>query len=200
MKNKIINNWTILKDDDKHSTSKHKRVICKCCCGTIKSVLLENLITGKSKSCGCKKYKYKNKNKRLYNIWKGIKVRCLCKTNNRYKYYGGRGIKICDEWKNDFISFQEWSINNGYKDNLTIDRIDVNGNYEPNNCRWVNNIIQSNNCRTNIYFTLNGNTQTLKQWCREYNIDYRMVYYRVTHGWTLKEALSIPCRERRVKK
>lgn len=186
-----IGNWTIISNDYKNSTTKHKRVICRCDCGKIKSVLLETIKNGKSKSCGCSNVKHGKGNTRLYKIWKGIKVRCLCKNNSHYKWYGNRGITICDEWKNDFMSFYNWSIDNGYKENLTIDRIDNDGNYEPNNCRWVDMITQSNNCRTNIYFTLNGIKKTLKQWCREYDINYSKVYYRITHGWTIEDALEV---------
>lgn len=84
---------------------------------------------------------------RLYNIWQAMKTRCYNKNHKFYKDYGGRGIKICKEWQHDFMSFREWAVNNGYKDSLTIDRIDVNGNYEPSNCRWVTMSVQNKNKR-----------------------------------------------------
>lgn len=187
-----INNWTILENDIEKSTPKHKYVVCKCKCGKIKSVLLETIINEKSKSCGCINIKHNKSKSRIYKIWKGIKTRCYNKNNSRYSFYGGRGIRMCDEWVNNFTLFYDWSVENGYNENLSIDRIDVNGNYEPSNCRWVDDITQSNNCRTNIYVTLNGVTKTLKQWCREYKTNYSRVYYRVTHGWRLEDSLVTP--------
>lgn len=133
---------------------KRKYGTFKCFCGAIFDTRLSNVFSGHSKSCGCLKTKVnKNSQTRLYRIHKGIIQRCSNKNNKAFINYGGRGITICDEWKNDFLSFHDWSLENGYKDNLSIDRIDTNGNYEPNNCRWVNNTIQARNKRI-----LNSNT------------------------------------------
>ena len=91
--------------------------------------------------------KHGMKRTRLYNIWSNIIMRCTNKNNDCYERYGGRGILICSEWRNEFLSFYKWSIENGYAENLEIDRINVNGNYEPNNCRWTNENVQARNTR-----------------------------------------------------
>lgn len=142
--------------------------ICKCECGNEKIVCGEYLRNGTTSSCGClhkeilssmrKKHGLSNKCGRLYPLWKSIKYRCFCKNAKEYKNYGGRGITMCDEWKDDFVSFYNWAIENGYKEEktskginiLTIDRIDVNGNYEPNNCRFITNKEQANNKRNSM--------------------------------------------------
>lgn len=116
--------------------------------------------------------------------------RCYNKNNKRYKDYGGRGIKICDEWLKDNTRFFNWALNNGYNDNLTIDRIDVNGNYEPNNCRWTTLQQQNRNTRRNRYFTINGVTKCLKDWCTHYNVPCNTVRYRLKQGLTIEQALT----------
>ena len=130
--------------------------------------------------------------KRLRIIRHSMYCRCYYPSTNGYQRYGGRGIKICDEWINDPQSFYNWSINNGYKKNLTIDRIDVNGSYEPSNCRWVTKEIQDNNRRTNRKITYKGETKTLSQWCREYNINRVTLDDRLKTGMTIEEALNKP--------
>ena len=112
--------------------------------------------------------------KRLYNTWCNMRRRCYEKQNHKYKNYGGRGIKICPEWL-DFCVFREWALSNGYSETLTLDRINVNGNYEPTNCRWVTQKIQQNNRSNNHLITYNGETHTMKEWSEITGISYRTI-------------------------
>ena len=123
-----------------------------------------------------------------------MKRRCNCSSYDGYKHYGGRGIAVCEEWKNNFQAFYEWSMANGYTDELTIDRIDVNGNYEPSNCRWVTRKVQSNNTRVNHFVTLNGCTKTLAEWAEEYGIKQDTMYHRLNRGWSIEQAITTPIR------
>ena len=137
-------------------------------------------------------YKDGRRNTRLYRIWANMKTRCYNAKSESYIYYGGRGVTICPEWLNDFQTFYKWSILNGYADNLTIDRIDVNGNYEPSNCRWVTVAIQSNNRRNNHFVTIDGITKTLSEWCIHYGVNYKTVRDRLRRGWNYIDALQKP--------
>lgn len=130
--------------------------VCQCDCGNITAPILgSNLRRGHTKSCGCLKTKHGKYNSRLYAVWHGMKKRCYCKTDHAFKNYGGRGIKVFDEWKESFSEFEKWAFSNGYDETAkqgkcTLDRIDVNGNYEPSNCRWVDMKAQQNNRRNNV--------------------------------------------------
>lgn len=181
----VFGNWTIVEILPK-TVNYHKHFICKCVCGKTKEIDAYNVLSGKSTSCGCvhdlktkeRMTKHGQKQTRLYNIWCSMKERCNNPNSQAYKDYGGRGISICKDWQDDYMNFYNWSINNGYDKKLTIDRIDVNGNYEPLNCRWATTDEQCNNRRNNIKITYNGKTQTLFQWCEEYGLEYRMILAR----------------------
>ena len=174
---------------------------CKCDCGRITYVSTNKLKNKNTKSCGCLRHKTKtnlkhNKhNTRLYHIWNGMKQRCNNPNTIKYQNYGGRGIKVCKEWQNDFIAFYNWAIENGYDETKSrkeqsIDRINVNGNYEPNNCRWVT---QSENCRNrnnNVYLTKNGITKTIVVWCEEFNLNQKLVSHRAKIYNNVDEILS----------
>lgn len=178
------------------STKKQIYWLCKCDCGNDVYVRTTALTHGIKKSCGClqlesghSNYKYGCKTNRLYTIWRGMKARCLNINDKCYHLYGGRGISICKEWMNDFASFQSWSLNNGYADNLSIDRIDSNGNYEPNNCRWATSSEQNSNKSNNHYLTIDGETKTLGEWCRIYKANREKVKYNLKKH-SAKEALE----------
>lgn len=139
---------------------------------------------------------YKNKYgdlfhyERLYYIFNGMRQRCYSEKAKNYKNYGGKGIKICDKWKNNFVNFCDWALENGYQENLTIDRIHTDGNYEPNNCRWTTMAEQENNRGNNVSIEYNGENKTLKQWSKELNIPYSTVYSRYSKGLSIDEILS----------
>lgn len=174
---------------------KHRRKVykCQCDCGNITNITGSQLRSGAIKSCGCikgiKRRGYKYNYPRLYNIWQQMKMRCYNKKRKYYDDYGGRGIRICDEWLNDNTEFFDWAINNGYQDDLTIDRINVNGNYEPSNCRWATLEQQANNTRNNVLLTYNGKVQTIAQWSNELHVPYSTLYNRHMRGYSDKECL-----------
>lgn len=128
---------------------------------------------------------------KLYITWKHMKSRCYNKNDKDYYNYGEIGITVCDEWRNNFQAFYDWSINNGYQDDLTIDRINNNGNYEPINCRWSDRKTQSRSRKYNNYYTIDGVTHCLSEWCEILNLNYRMVYMRLRRGWTIEKALEV---------
>ncbi|MBU5626521.1 hypothetical protein KQI82_12475 [Oscillibacter sp. MSJ-2] len=131
---------------------------------------------------------------RLYVVWKNMKARCYNRNRPDYKYYGAKGITVCDEWQT-YGNFEIWAKQNGYDDNLTIDRIDVLRGYEPSNCRWIPFSEQRENTTQARRVTINGKTQTLKAWCIEYGISYNMVIMRVHRGVDIVSALLMPSRK-----
>jgi hypothetical protein len=137
-------------------------------------------------------YKDGRKGTRLYRIYNNMLARCYNANTPNFKNYGGRGITVCREWLCDYKIFSEWALSNGYRDDLSIDRIDVNGNYEPNNCRWVTSYVQSNNTRRNNFITLNGETHTLKEWADNFGISEKTVRDRLKRGWSIEKSLVTP--------
>lgn len=163
--------------------------VCKCDCGNMKTVRSDSLLCGAIKSCGCikrkqdevnltKNHRHKMSGTRIYSEWQGMKGRCYNKGSARYADWGGRGIEVCEQWRNSFESFYIWAMANGYQDNLTIDRIDNNGNYCPENCRWVGQQEQCRNRRSNINITIGNSTRTLMEWCEIFQVDYTNVNAR----------------------
>lgn len=159
--------------------------LCKCDCGNTVKVLGAAL-KNSTKSCGCYRKEYMSKrqkthgkrNTRIYNTWNAMRQRCNNENSPSYKNYGGRGIKVCEEWESSFEAFYAWAMNNGYEDDLTIERINNDGNYEPSNCRWIPIDRQANNKRSTNYVTYMGKTQSLSDWCRELGLDYKVINER----------------------
>ena len=156
-----------------YSCSGHTNLwICKCSCGNFTTVRGTNLKSHHTISCGCKKGKtiHNKWNTRLYRIYQNMKQRCYNPKNKWYKNYGQRGITINKDWLDDFMNFYNWAINNGYSEELTLDRINVNGNYEPDNCRWATKIQQQNNMRSNKFITYKNESHTIHEWERIFNL------------------------------
>lgn len=136
-----------------------------------------------------------DRNSRLYCIWRHMKERCNNPNHVAFQHYGGRGITVCEQWKNDFLGFKEWALQNGYSAELTIDRIDNNGGYTPNNCRWATREQQQNNRRTNHLLTFLGETHSIAEWGRLTGISRITIRSRIREGWSTEEALTIPVRK-----
>lgn len=171
-------------------------VKCKCDCGNEKIVNYNNLKRGLVKSCGCiVKTAYGLSKTRLYKIYKHMKERCYSPKDINYKNYGKKGICVCQEWLDDFIIFQKWALSNGYSDKLTIDRINVNGNYEPSNCRWIDIKTQQRNRSNNRILEYKGEKKTITEWAEIVGLKYRNLYYRLNNGYSIEEALEKPKRK-----
>ena len=200
-----IGRWKVLRRVDDHISKSgyhFTQYECQCRCGTVKNVLASALKSGRSQSCGC--YNAENKTvvcgnnfrthgetkTRLYQIYAGIKKRCYNENAQNYKNYGGRGITVCDEWESSWYAFRDWALLNGYTDALTIDRIDVNGNYEPNNCRWVDKSVQANNRRTNRIITYAGESHTIAEWSKILDVPYKRLFKWIANGKQISDILT----------
>lgn len=185
----------------KNGNCRQVRWLCKCDCGNLHYASTAVLRAGKVQSCGCLirdvHSTHGMSGTRLYKIWDGMKCRCYSKSHMHYDKYGGRGIKICQEWRENPASFCEWAMANGYKDDLTIDRINHDGDYEPNNCRWITNAKQQTNKRNNRMITYKGKTQCVADWIRELNLDKARTYNRIANGWTEVEEIFFSDRDKR---
>lgn len=171
-------------------------VKCKCECGNIKIINFNNIKRGLVKSCGCITKTANGMSKtRIYQIYRHLINRCYRQKDISYKNYGNKGITVCEEWRNDFMSFYNWSMAHDYADDLTIDRIDVNGNYEPSNCRWVNMTVQQNNRTNNRVLEYKGQKKTITEWAKYCGLSYRNLYYRLKNGYTIEEAIEKPKRK-----
>lgn len=175
---------------------------CKCDCGKTTFVIHELLVGGHTKSCGCMSYRKPKdpnaitiKHKRLYKIWCGMRDRCNNPKDQHHTGYYDRGIRVCDEWNKSFTPFLEWALNNGYKDTLTIDRIDVNGNYEPSNCRWATNKEQQYNKQNTVRYNVFGEYLTAPEISMKYNVNLSTFKARVSrYGYSPEAAITTPCR------
>jgi hypothetical protein len=172
---------------------------CKCDCGNITHTSRANLLHGHSTSCGCyarelitgNTYRetHNQSYTRLYHIWQSMKQRCYDKNDNAYKWYGRRGITVCNEWM-EYENFQKWAVTNGYKNNLTIDRINVNGNYESTNCRWATTKEQNRNKTNNRIIKCKGEKHCMGYWSEKLNIPMNTILNRLNRGCTPEEALN----------
>lgn len=174
--------------------------LCQCDCGNKVIVSGTHLRSGHTKSCGCINFSHGMCGTRLHRIWSNIKSRCNNPKDKDFKNYGERGIIICKTWSNDFKSFHEWSISNGYKNNLTIDRKDVNGNYEPSNCRWLTIKEQENNRRNNRIIIYNGIALTAAQTADKYGISRNVFYARLRYNWEIEKIINTPIQKRTCKR
>lgn len=185
--------------------------LCKCSCGKTFVQYGGALRNGKVISCGhiyadkterqkiahnsIAKTKHGDCSSRLYFVWLDMRRRCDSPNDISYKNYGARGIKVCDEWSSDYVAFKEWAINAGYNPNAkrgecTLDRIDPNGDYSPDNCRWVSMNVQSNNRRNSYTITWNGETHTSKEWESITGIPRGTIYTRYKSGWPIDKIFS----------
>lgn len=185
--------------------------ICKCdCTGKMVAVRAANLKSGSTRSCGClmkesrkivseklsgnksPRYKHGLSRSRINMIYREMKRRCFSEKLPAFEHYGKRGIVVCDEWlgENGFGNFYKWSMENGYNENLTLDRIDVNGNYEPNNCRWTTMEKQQNNRTNNVRISYNGEEHTLSEWAGIIGITKCAIYHRYERGWDIEKMLK----------
>ncbi len=193
---KRIGNLTIV---GRTTSSKHgeSRWICRCSCGGDIILTYRQVKNGRIKNCGCIPTPHFNKthgfsNTALYNHWKMMIYRCENPNNRAYKYYGQRGIKVCDEW-HDFLTFKKWVDSTKPDGDYTIDRIDNNKGYSPDNCRWATKKEQSNNRRSNREFKYNGETHNLMEWSEILGFNYKRVHNRIYKlGWEFEKAVETP--------
>lgn len=173
---------------------------CVCDCGNTTFVNTFYLINNKIRSCGClhreqlieRNTTHNQRHTKLYETWKRMRDRCNRPNATQYKDYGGRGIKVCDEWDKNFQSFYNWAYQNGYNEDLTIDRIDNNKGYSPDNCRWATYKEQMRNKRTNHIITYKNQSKCISEWCEELNLSYSAVFGRLRRGWSIEKTFETP--------
>ena len=179
---------TAIRPTDKRTKAGTICWLFKCDCGNTKIISMNAVRSGGVKGCGCMNRTHGETKTRLHTIWVNMRMRC----KHNYPNYGAKGISVCKEWEN-YKDFREWALSHGYSDELTIDRIDSNGNYEPSNCRWATYKEQANNISRNRKITINGECHNLREWCRILNnVSVATVYRRVRNGWSYEDALTNP--------
>lgn len=191
--------WTVLKRDTPRKGARNSYWLCECKCGTIKSISRSSLISGKSQSCGCKPNENrKGINKthgmsgtRLFHEWCSMKRRCKTRNGKDAPSYYSKGITVCAEWSNSFLSFYNWAISNGYNDSLTIDRIDNSKGYSPNNCRWVTIEEQTRNRTNTIFVMYKGKKTCLRTLCTSIGFPYKTAHRRYTRWKTKGKEITV---------
>ena len=189
---------TVIERAENSNTGK-TRWKCKCECGKETISHTSSLTSGRTKSCGCLSHekavrtitKHGYRRTKLYGVWCGMKKRCYNTKFEHYDRYGGRGIKVCEEWKKDFSIFKDWSLQNGYKEGLEIDRIDVDGNYEPSNCNWKTRTEQVRNRSNTVFLTYKGEKRTLIEWCQKYKVNYKLAHSRYKKGFDFEKIFNL---------
>ena len=206
-----FNRWTVIGISDKTNKHYDRYWLCQCSCEnkTIREVSELSLIKERSKSCGCYSSEVTTKMnkdrsirdkyphyKRIYSVYDGMRKRCYNENNNNYKYYGAKGVIICKEWLSDFMKFYHWSIENGYSPELTIDRIETHGIYEPDNCRWATQEVQDYNKRNTVYLEIDGESKTVLDWEKISGLSYSVLWQRYKiFGFRTKEEMFKPVRQ-----
>lgn len=193
-----------------NGNANQRKYLCDCECGGTKITSEDNLRRGHCRSCGClykghggskKKNIFMGSDSKLYRTWSGIKSRCFDQNSHNYHNYGGRGITMCDEWKNDYNTFKKWALHNGYDESggrdCSIDRIDTNGNYDPYNCKWSTAKEQANNTRRNTFVEYDGVEYTLSQLADKAGLNYSTFMSRYSRGWDIDKILNCPVRKYR---
>jgi len=200
----VYGRLTVIGEAAQEDNSNYAR--CKCSCGKVRDFLIRNITTGKSRSCGCawreaasnrlKKHGLSwgenGKMNRLYKIWLDMKERCYNSKNSSFKRYGGRGVTVCDEWRNDYSAFHEWALRNGYKPGLTIERVNNDGDYCPENCVWADRRAQARNRSTNHILKYRGKNYTLAEASELSGLDHSTLIGRLSRGWSVKDAIEKP--------
>lgn len=197
---KRVNHLTVIGIDK--SDGKTVRWLCRCDCGNIKSINGASLRSGTAKDCGCSRSEIARKNftkhggsySRIHGVWREMRDRCRNPKHKNYIFYGGRGIKVCEEW-DYFANFRNWAYNAGYDEHLeskkqTIDRINVDGDYCPENCRIVDMKAQSNNRRNNVFLEYKGERHTASEWARIIGIKEKTLHCRIERGWSIERAIE----------
>lgn len=176
---------------------------CLCDCGNYTEATTAELRRGHKVSCGCfyrtMRVTHGGSKDKLYQTWLGMRRRCYDPHTIGWADYGGRDIDVCPEWAKNYVAFRDWSLTHGYEDGLTIDRIDYNGDYSPDNCRWISKHDQCRNTRYNHFETMNGETKTVIEWCEQYGLsatETRRTYGRLRRGWTIEKALFEPSKRK----
>ena len=193
-------NLTVLEELGAKGKGHHFCYKVRCSCGNEEIARATELNAGRKKhcvSCGIKNgngYKHGMCKTRLYVTWRNMISRCHNIKDKQFNLYGERGIRVCEEWRNNFKSFYDWAINNGYNENLSIDRINNDGSYEPSNCRWANDKEQANNRRTNHNVEIEGEVHNISEWCKLFGINVSTVRDRIRRGWNEIEAITTPKR------
>lgn len=195
----VKNNYlTAVRRENNYKGTRDNYWVCKCDCGKLTIVRKYDFLHGKTKSCGCRSNEIKSASKfkhgdakkdtPLYYVWSSMRQRCNNSNHPAYKNYGSRGISVCKEW-DDYSVFKEWALASGYKKGLSLDRIDNDGNYCPENCKWSTFIEQQNNRRCSFYITYNGITRTATEWSRIVNKSDTTIKERIKRGWSVEDAL-----------